>query len=272
MTDVVNLINHRVPGSHIAYYIPNFVSEYEEEHLIRKILESPHQFWKDLPNRRYLVCTPALDSTDTSERGQVEGYPPRTYSSLKTSRPSSRTYLVTRIRDTGAFQSSPHGAPNHIILNEYKPGQGIMPHEDGPTYHPVVATLSLGSHAVFHYYKYKPEEEKGVAPSTTAIFSASTGLGRAIDKEPVMSLLLEPRSLVITTSDLYTSHLHGIDDVREDTFGPEYGPPMANVELLADAELKEAVQKGGTLERETRYSLTCRDVEKVAARLAPLRR
>jgi len=178
--------------------------------------------------------------------------------------------LVARIRDTGAFQLSSHGAPNHIILNEYLPGQGIMPHEDGPIYHPVVATLSLGSHAVFHYYRYKSEEQDDVLPTTTAIFSTSNG--RSIDKDPVLSMLLEPRSLVITTSELYTSHLHGIDDVQEDTFGPESGITIANAELLANGVMKEIVEKGGTLRRETRYSLTCRDVEKVARRLTPLRR
>ncbi|KZV84603.1 hypothetical protein EXIGLDRAFT_842051 [Exidia glandulosa HHB12029] len=62
--------------------------------------------------------------------------------------------LVTRLRDTGAFKSAKHGQPNHVIVNEYLAGQGLMPHEDGPAYQPVVGTISLGSHAVFNYYKY----------------------------------------------------------------------------------------------------------------------
>jgi alkylated DNA repair protein alkB family protein 6 len=40
---------------------------------------------------------------------------------------------------------------NHILVNEYLPGQGIMPHQDGPLYHPVVAILSLGSPALMHF-------------------------------------------------------------------------------------------------------------------------
>ena len=55
--------------------------------------------------------------------------------------------LMGRLSGTSAFTSSPHQRPNHVIMNEYLPGQGIMPHEDGPSYHPVVATISLGSHA-----------------------------------------------------------------------------------------------------------------------------
>ena len=88
-------------------------------------------------------------------------------------------------------------------------------HEDGPSYYPVVATLTLGSHAVFHYYRYKPDNatlDSAEGPNT------SNGNGKAVDTTPVMSVLLEPRSLVITMSDLYTSHLHGIDDIVEDVF------------------------------------------------------
>ncbi|OBZ74875.1 Alpha-ketoglutarate-dependent dioxygenase alkB 6 [Grifola frondosa] len=167
--------------------------------------------------------------------------------------------IIGRIRATGAFDSSPHGAPNHIIMNEYCTGQGIMPHEDGPAYHPVVATLSLGSHAVFHYYRYSPHDEVGGA------------MGKAIDPVPVMSLLLEPRSLVITTSSMYTALLHGIDGVEEDVFpaaavdGSRPVPQIANADLLAGEFERTAVANGGVLKRGTRYSLTCRDVEKVAS-------
>ncbi|CAI5465942.1 unnamed protein product [Closterium sp. Yama58-4] len=33
---------------------------------------------------------------------------------------------------------------NHVLVNEYLGGQGIMPHQDGPAYFPCVAILSLG--------------------------------------------------------------------------------------------------------------------------------
>ena len=80
-----------------------------------------------------------------------------------------------------------------------------------------------------------------------------------------MTVLLEPRSLVITTSDLYTRHLHGIDDVTEDAF-PEpslRGAPIANANMLQGLEYRKVVETGGTLKRDVRYSLTCRDVERV---------
>ena len=33
---------------------------------------------------------------------------------------------------------------NHVLVNEYKPGDGIMPHTDGPAYVPIVATITTG--------------------------------------------------------------------------------------------------------------------------------
>lgn len=141
-----------------------------------------------------------------------------------------------------------------------------QPHEDGPSYHPAVATLTLGSHAVFHYYRYKADSD----PSDQA--PEDVGKGRPISTPPVMTVLLEPRSLIITTSELYTNHLHGIDGVEEDVF-PSSRYQVDNAPLLGDEAAKGAVQNGGTLKREVRYSLTCRDVERVAsARIAMGRR
>lgn len=144
-----------------------------------------------------------------------------------------------------------------------------QPHEDGPSYYPVVATISLGSHAMFHYYRYANTAvgiDEGVS-------SAKGGKGKRIDMTPVMSVLLEPRSLVITTRELYTTHLHGINDVQIDIFpapGDDSEFPtsteIANVELISDSAMKTVVQGGGSLGRQTRYSLTCRDIERVAGR------
>ncbi|KAI0946284.1 hypothetical protein AcV7_010302 [Taiwanofungus camphoratus] len=180
--------------------------------------------------------------------------------------------IIKRIEATGVFQSSPHGAPNHFILNEYFPGQGIMPHEDGPAYYPVVATLSLGSHAMFHYYQYKPQAVSANGDNNTN----SSENGRPIDPTPVLSVLLEPRSLIVTQSSLYTSHLHGIDDVVEDVFlqasnSENCSVRIANLDLLKGTEEREAIINGGVLKRGIRYSLTCRDVAKVASSI-PLRK
>lgn len=195
--------------------------------------------------------------------------------------------VISRLRDLGIFENSAHKAPNHIILNEYLAGQGIMPHEDGPSYHPVVATITLGSHTIFHYYAYKPPSEEG--PDSNLNGNDSSLSGRTISPHPVLTVLLEPRSLIITRGKLYTGHLHGIDEVVEDRIhvDPEMndivmvsiasanqseqvsaaesqgGTRIANGDLVADEHIKDVLKQGGVLKRETRYSLTCRDVEKV---------
>ena len=78
---------------------------------------------------------------------------------------------------------TPGKGPNHVLVNEYLPGQGIMPHTDGPLFHPTIATVTcnqhyelerellallfycfqvtLGSHTVLRLYS--PIEEDGVA-------------------------------------------------------------------------------------------------------------
>lgn len=190
--------------------------------------------------------------------------------------------LIRRIRELGAFAESKIGEPNHVIINEYLPGQGIMPHEDGPRYHPVVCTVSLGSHAIVNYYRYKDwtlSEQADEQGELTAGKDSTTGAPRPIDPKPVVSLLLEPRSLVITSSELYTRHLHGISPVTEDRFfcpeadgpvedeaedsGSELRVQVANAALLSGEKETEAVLRGGILERATRVSLTCRSVEEV---------
>jgi len=161
-----------------------------------------------------------------------------------------------------------------------------MAHEDGPMYHPVVATVSLGSHTILHYYRY--QEESGLQDDFNSSVQSPPTMdshSRPIDPRPVLSILLEPRSLVVTTNDLYRSHLHGIDNVATDHFlahglgtepladsedatrGPNPKYPLdrisvANWALLGDSDILNTVREGGSLKRSTRISLTCRVVER----------
>ena len=138
------------------------------------------------------------------------------------------------------FHTSPHGVPNHCLINEYLPGQGIHAHEDGDAYHPVVATVSLGSHIVLDI---KPKVN-----DTT---------GENMGKAHGWRVLQEPRSLLITTGKLYTDCLHGISEVMiDENLG---GDTIANWHLLGD----RTPFAGGQAARERRISLTFRDVIRV---------
>lgn len=71
-------------------------------------------------------------------------------------------------------------------------------------------------------------------------------------------ILQEPRSLLITTDNLYTDYLHGIADIEEDIDLSE--STVANWDLLRS---KEPFASGQST-RQTRVSLTYRDVLKVS--------
>lgn len=114
-----------------------------------------------------------------------------------------------------------------------------MDQQDGAAYHPVVCTVSLGASLCLNLYKCK---EDGT-----------------LDPAPAWRILQEPRSLLITTGELYTDFLHGIADIEEDL--DLSGETVANWDLLRS---KQDFEKTGSNARQTRTSLTYRDVLKVA--------
>ena len=42
---------------------------------------------------------------------------------------------------------------NHYLINSYEGSVGIMPHTDGPLYHPYVTVISLGSPILFKIFR-----------------------------------------------------------------------------------------------------------------------
>lgn len=128
-------------------------------------------------------------------------------------------------------------------MNEYLPGQGILPHEDGDAYYPVVVTVSLGAAVVLDVYA------KGVG--------AGAGAGAGTGREPEWRILQERRSLLITAEEMYTDCLHGIRGVDFDEGIGEGG--VVNWALVGN---KEEFREGKNV-RGTRVSLTFRDVVRV---------
>ena len=208
-----------------CYYIPSFINPAEEEQIIKDIRKVPDPRWTVLTHRRLL----SLPSTLTG---------PARDTLLDAPLPSYLKSIVVRLKESGYFKDSTHQLPNHVLVNEYKPGEGIMPHEDGPAYAPITATVSLGSHTVLEIYKKNEMGEREARPS--------------------WRILQEPRSLLVTTGDMYAQTLHGISEVVVDeNLTPD---EIANWDLIED---KGAYQSGAA-ERGTRISLTLRDVTRVA--------
>lgn len=202
-----------------AYYIPDFISEEEESHLLQQVYESPKPKWTQLSGRRL----------------QNWGGLPHPRGMLGEKIPDWLQTYCDKISRLGAFSGK---TANHVLVNEYKRGEGIMPHEDGPLYHPTVTTVSLGSHTLLDFYRPMDGLE-GAGPQTE-------------QDRFLFSLLVKRRSLLILQEDMYQALLHGIQARCQDTLTDRV------VNLSA-----AGAQEGETLRRDTRVSLTVRHVPKV---------
>ena len=208
-----------------CYYISSFVTPAEEQYIIDEIRKLPDSRWTVLTHRRLLSLPSALTGTarDTLLAAPLPPY-------LES--------IVTRLKKEHYFEKSPHKTPNHVLINEYKPGEGIMPHEDGPAYSAITATVSLGSYTVLEIYRKNEAGEREAKPS--------------------WRILQEPRSLLVTAGDMYINTLHGISEL--DTDENLNAEEIVNWNLIEDKKYYES----GRAPRLKRISLTLRDVTKVA--------
>ena len=135
----------------------------------------------------------------------------------------------TKLEAEGLFSGT---AINHVLVNEYRPGQGIMPHLDGPLFTPLITTLNLGASCLLKFQTRDPDTDL---------------------LEEQFSLFLEEGSLLVQTDEVYERFLHGIEEVVEDLI----------TEQVANLKLCSGVRVGDVVRRDTRVSLTIRNVPKV---------
>lgn len=205
-----------------VYYIPEFISAEEESHLLQQVYKSPKTKWTQLSGRRL----------------QNWGGLPHPKGMVAENIPDWLRSHCEKISSLGAFSGR---TANHVLVNEYKPGEGIMPHEDGPLYHPTVTTVSLGSHTLLDFYAPISSAEGDDAPQTE-------------ENRFLFSLLVRPRSLLILQDEMYQRLLHGIRPCSQDT--------LTEKVLNAPAAGAQPGEEE-TLTRGTRVSLTIRHVPKV---------
>ncbi|EGD76974.1 Alkbh6 protein [Salpingoeca rosetta] len=244
--------HRRVPGLDEVFYIPNFISDEDAQRVLDNIYAAPKPKWVHLKNRR-LQNWGAPEEPATSELGRSSVAKRSDKCMLEQPLPSWLSPWTKTVSDLGIFGEDRLQA-NHVLINEYEPGQGIMPHEDGPLYVPTIATISLGSHTVLNFYDKQQRSDTKTAnydgnnasepgnddslPQRTAsdpALAAGEGDHDAHDTPnhtttPIARLLLERNSLVITRGHLYTV-LHGIDEVDHDVI------PMPHARDAADAPL-----------------------------------
>ncbi|KAH7574623.1 hypothetical protein JRO89_XS03G0322600 [Xanthoceras sorbifolium] len=172
-------------------YVPDFITETEESQLLNNIYGSPVSKWKSLKNRRLQNWGGVVH-----EKGL-----------LPQDLPPWLTKITQRIYEkSGLFPL----AINHVLINEYLPNQGIMPHQDGPAYFPVVAILSLGSPVVMDFTPHSKLRTSTDTSKNDVDCRSSGGqpfvpeTDELIDNHRPFSILLMPRSLLIFKDDAYS--------------------------------------------------------------------
>lgn len=225
---------------------PNYVSSSTAEQLAAKISSSPLPKWRALSNRRL----------------QIWGGTPTPQGMIPEPLPEWTAALCAQLGDLGLFGAGT--PPNHILINEYLSGQGILAHTDGPLYHPTVATLSIGSTCVLEF-DFGPEEEGGGESCSSLFWTAPDG-----SRYPKSFAVFVPaNSLYAQLDPLYSRYLHGIaertadrlDDYctsPEDYAAQDTSGPIKRLLLNPQSWTGEPV-----VERGTRISLTFRVVKKV---------
>ena len=119
---------------HGLRYIEDFVTEAEELQLLEAV---DREAWLTDIQRRVQHFGYRYDykarSVDASQRlGPL---------------PEWAQPVVRRLADGGHMQ----GSPDQLIVNEYRPGQGIGAHVDAPSFGPEVCSVSLGSPCVMNF-------------------------------------------------------------------------------------------------------------------------
>ncbi|KAK7225657.1 hypothetical protein V2G26_013660 [Clonostachys chloroleuca] len=105
-----------------AFYLPNFISKDEEQVLLSKIASVPRPRWKQLTHRR-LQAWPFELVQNRLLSASLPSWLEDPVIPRLLSLPCSDTEAIH------LFDASPHKRPNHVLINEYPPGIGIMPHK-----------------------------------------------------------------------------------------------------------------------------------------------
>ncbi|GAB4856149.1 hypothetical protein Ancab_024790 [Ancistrocladus abbreviatus] len=175
-------------------YMPDFVTDDEQTQLLNNIYQAPISKWKTLKNRRLQNWGGVVH-----EKGLLgEDLPPWL------AKVTQRLFEESKI-----FPAE----PNHVLINEYLPNQGIMPHQDGPAYFPAAAILSLGSPAVMDFTLHS--KLKQCQNTSGGLIRHDDSIEESLDhfhNHHQFSVLLMPRSLLIFKDMAYSDYLHGIEE------------------------------------------------------------
>lgn len=242
-------------------YIPSFLSADEAESL-RSNVDTSKRGWVELSGRRLLnlggLVTP---------KGLIAAPLPPWAQRLSASAASAAGFGDDGGGGGGSRSRGGAPPPNHVLVNRYRSGEGILPHEDGPAYEPRVAIVSLGSPAVLRFWKIgkgrrRQQEEEG-GGSAAAPSSPDPAVPVPGVDPPDASVFLEDRSLVVFEGEAYTACYHGIEACEAETIdGSVINPEAARAAAAGDG----APPSGTSIKvprQGDRISFTIRRVERV---------
>ena len=236
---------HRVTcGVDVIEHIPDWCTPEEERELMRCVDGADARRWTPLRGRR-------LQSL-----GGLPRPPPEMMS--REPLPTWVQSVCDALVASGAFPADT--PPNHVLLNEYTPGQGIDAHKDGPLYAPHVCILSLNSTATFEFLEEVSPPGDGAPPTAE---ESSAAMASAPTRTAVARLLLPPRGVLVFSGDAYENKLHRVPPRHEDD------PQQVGLIRLDGEGASAAAAAGGEdclavgarcLPRSRRVSLTVRHV------------
>lgn len=222
------------------YYVPEYISKEEEEQIVQRIKQTPEEFKSKLKKRtcQEWGCT----MCSVCEKSFVSD--------------ANTPLWVQQTTDMLVYDGifTPSIFPNSVRIHEYEHNEGIGPHSDGPIYVPLVTVLSAASTSVMHFYPRTPLHESDPMEHYRDTFKFKDGVIGS--KTPMLSVILEPRSLLIFAGDCYYDYPHGISDESVIDLRPGCGcGKIVNRHLLSDE-----TNKLQEIRRSYRVSLTTRNL------------
>jgi alkylated DNA repair protein alkB family protein 6 len=225
---------HPLPLSASIRYHPLFLSEPEADALRQQV--DAAKGWVELSGRRLLNLGGLVTA-----KGLVASPLPHWTQRL----------VVAAAAKAGFDPSRP---PNHALVNRYKPGEGILPHEDGPAYEPKVAIVSLGSPAVLRFWRRRRREGNNSGAGGVPVPGADP---------PDASVMLEHRSLVVFGGEAYSGCYHGIEACEAETIDASVLNPPPQAAAAVAAAATTTVTTTSVPRQGDRISFTIRRVERV---------
>eukprot|EP00796_Vickermania_ingenoplastis_P011044 gene11044-7677_t len=232
----MDLAPYRVSELSSLYYIPNYISKEEEAQIVKHVQRTPEGLKSKLTKRtcQEWGCT----MCDVCHKSFV----------ADTTMPAWVQQTTEMLLYDGIF--TPATFPNSVRIHEYEKNEGIGPHADGPIYVPLVSVLSGASTSVMHFYPRTPLHKDPMQHYKDTFQFKDGAIG---SQAPLLSVVLEPRSLLLFTGDVYYDHPHGISDEPVVDLSPAVSGQIVNRHLLEDKDIQQVV-------RDYRVSITTRNL------------